>query len=114
MALAEVLAVVGQLHVLHVVGYELVQCLVVGLGCEAERAVQHIEAVVHGCHEVDAALALDFVVERHDGLAVDGRRVAHLLEERCLVVESCGEAERHVLVEGRRDGQLSESCSLVV
>ena len=52
---------------------------------------------------MDAALTLDFRVERDDGGAVDGGGVAQFLVERRLVVKAGRETERHVFVE-RRDG----------
>ena len=57
-------------------------------------AVEEAERVVAAEHEVNGPLRLDISVEVHRSRAVEERRVAYLLVERCLVVETRGEAER--------------------
>ena len=54
---------------------------------------------------MDAALTLNLLIQRDDGLAVDGRRVAQFLIEWCLIVESCCQSEGHILVPRRYSGQ---------
>ena len=49
-------------------------------------------------NEVDGALALDLLVQRGIGDAVDGRRVAQLLVERSLVVETCSQSHGDILI----------------
>ena len=100
-----VFAGIAHANVVHGICDQTIHILVVGFSGKAERAFQHLEAVVHGCHEVNAPLALDLVVERYHRLPVDGRRVTHLLEERRLIIESGGKAECQILVEGWCDGQ---------
>ena len=48
---------------------------------------------------MNGALALNLLVQRGVGDAVDGCGVAEFLEEWCLVVKSCGESECDILVE---------------
>ena len=96
-----VLAIVDYLHVLHVIRHQIIHDLVIGLCRKAEGAVGHAEPVVEGTHDVDASLALDFLVQRDDGLSVDCRRVAQLLVERRLIIKPRSQTEGDVLVEGR-------------
>lgn len=104
-AVGDVLTVVDNLHVLHVIGNQVIHELVVGLGRETEGTVGHSELIVEGTDDMQRTLALDVVVQRDDGLSVAGRSVAQLLVERCLVVESSSQSERHVLITGGNDGQ---------
>ena len=58
-----IVAVVGHLHVVDRIGHQIAQCLVVGFCRELESLVGHAEPVVVACYEVDASLALYFLVE---------------------------------------------------
>ena len=100
-AAALLACVVDYLDVVHRVGNDVGQGLVVGLGGELIRPSAHAETVVEAGYEVYGALALDVAPQGGLRHAVDGRRVAQFLEERCLVVYARGEAQGHVVVESR-------------
>ena len=104
-ARTEVLSKVRNLHILNVIRDEVRQRLEICFGREFEGTIEHLEAVVHGCDELQGALTLDVLVEHRPCQSVDCHRVAHLLVERRLVIESCGKAEGVVGVEGGNEGQ---------
>ena len=105
MSAAHIVAIIHHLHVVHAIRHKVAKCLVVCFGCELERAVVHLEAVVEACDEVYRTLALRLTVERGVCNAVRCGGVAYLLEERCLIVQTRGKAHRYVLVECRNDAQ---------
>ena len=101
-AARHIATVIDHAHIVHAVGDEVVQGLVVGLHREAEGAAGHTEGVVAAQHEMDGALRLDVAVERDGGEAVDNGRIAQLLVEGRLVVETRGGAEGPVVAESRQ------------
>ena len=50
-------------------------------------------------------MAFDFAVERGIGDAIHGGGVTQFLEEWCLIIETCCDAEGHVLIERWDDAQ---------
>ena len=98
MTAAFVLSVINYLYIADRVGYQIAQCLIVGFCRELVSLFIHLEPVVVTGKEVDASLTLDLPVERGDGYSIDGGCISQLLEERCLIIKSCSETERRVLM----------------
>ena len=105
MSAACVVAIIDHLDVVHAVRHEVAERLIVGLCRKLIGPFFHVEPIVEARNEVYGPLALRLLVELCVGYAVNGRCVAHLFEERCLIVESGSEAQRHVSVERRHDAE---------
>ena len=100
-----VVAIIDHLHVVHAVGNQVAEHLVINLARELEVALVHLEVVVQSTYEVDRPLTTCLFVKSCIGNATDSGGVAQLFIERCLIVESRCEAHHEVLVPRRRDGQ---------
>ena len=88
-----VLAIVADLDIVHRVGIDAAEVLVIDLGREFEVAAADLEAIVASEDEMDGALGFQIAVEAHDGIAA-GILFLHtqfLIEGR-LRIESSGEA----------------------
>ena len=105
MTAAFVLSVINYLYIADRVGHQIAQCLIVGFCRELVSLFIHLEPVVVTGNEVDASLTLDLPVERGDGYSIDARGISQLLEERCLIIKSCSETERRVLMVCRNDSE---------
>ena len=88
-----VLAIVADLDVVHRVGIDAAEVLVIDLGREFEVAAADLEAIIASEDEVDGALGFQIAVEAHDGIAT-GVLFLHtqFLVEGRLRIESSGEA----------------------
>ena len=64
-----VLAIVADLDVVHRVGIDAAEVLVIDLGREFEVAAADLEAIIASEDEVDGALGFQIAVEAHDGIA---------------------------------------------
>ena len=64
-----VLAIVADLDVVHCVGIDAAEVLVIDLGREFEVAATHLEAIIATEDEVDGALGFQIAIEAHDGIA---------------------------------------------
>ena len=88
---------VAHTYVIHGVTRTSVHVLGIRLGGEFERASHGAEVIIRTEHELRGACRLEFVVEANtrDAETV-GHRVAHLLVERCLVIQTGGYTETDV------------------
>ena len=110
-----VIAAIDNLHVIHVVGDQAVEVLVVSLCRELERTPPHLEMVLGTGHHLRGTLRADIRIQA----AV---RVAHLAVEGRLIVEARAQTEPPVvppvrLVEERQsrgDRELAEVVSPIV
>ena len=84
-------------HVIDRVTRSSVHVLGIRLGGEFERATHGAEVIIRTEHELRGACGFQFVVEANtrDAETV-GHRIAHLLVERCLVVQAGGYTETDV------------------
>ena len=66
-----VFAIVHHLHVLYIVGHEVIHDLVISLCRKSERTLNHAEPIVKGPHDMNTPLALYLFVQGYDGLSVN-------------------------------------------
>ena len=88
-----VLAIVADLDVVHRVGIDAAEVLVIDLGREFEVAAADLEAIIASEDEVDGTLGFQIAIEAHDGIAA-GILFLHtqLLIKGRLRIESGGQA----------------------
>ena len=97
--------IVDNLHIAYRIGYQIAEQFVIGLSRELERPFHHLETMVVADDEMNASLALHFLIQGGVCDTVAGCRVPQFLEERSLIVETCCKSESDVVVVGRYDGQ---------
>lgn len=104
MALRAVLAVITDLDIIHRVGVQVIQFLVIHVGTDFEVPAGCPEGIIAAGNDMDGALGFQLIIQLDDAVAVFvlyGR--TQFLVERRLVIQSGSQAEGQILVEIRNE-----------
>ena len=105
MSVAQVVAIINHLHIVHAVRNKVAQCLIIQFARKLERTSRDVKPIVQTRNEMQRTLALYLFIERYARLAVDGRGVAQFLKERGLIIKACRKTQCKIGVEGWNDAQ---------
>lgn len=98
MSVSQIVAIISHLYIVDTVWNKVAQQLIVQFGRKFERAILHVEAIVHAGNEVQRPLTLDMTVERCIGNTIACGSITQLLEERRLVIQASGKTQADVLI----------------
>ena len=116
MSVAQVIAIVNHLHVVHTVRNKVAQCLIIQFARKLKRTSRDVKPIVQTRNEMQRTLAFYLFIERYARLVVHGRGVAQFLKEWGLIIKTCRKTQCKIGVKSRNDAQRharTDDCFLI-
>ena len=116
MSVAQVIAIINHLHIVHAVRNKVAQCLIIQFARKLKGTPRDVKPIVHTCNEMQRTLAFYLFIEGYACLVVHGRGVAQFLKEWGLIIKTCRKAQCKIGVKGRNDAQRharTDDCFLI-